>query len=115
MVGLLLLERGGRDMTKQVYNILSKDDSVDILKNGGIIYSIIISEKAINLQKLYEKMEISIEDEIVLDPSVEKIQETKKDVDRIYNNTVDFMTRLFESINERLKLLREKQFDSTFE
>lgn len=102
-------------MTKQVYDVVCKEETIDILKNDLVIYSVSSAEKSINLQILYEKMEISIDDEIFVKQQFEKIEEPKNDIDRIYNNTIDFMNRLLVSVNAKLKLLRERQQGSIFE
>lgn len=102
-------------MTKQVYNIIRKEETIDIYKNDEIIYSISVAEKTINLQKLYNQMDINIEDEIYFKRQSEKIEEPKNDADRIYNNTIDFMDRLLSSVDAKLKFLRERKKDSIFE
>jgi len=101
-------------MPKQVYDVIRKDDAIDICKNDDVIYSISIIDKSINLQNLYLSMNIDIADEIFIKQNFLKIEEPKNDSDRIYNNTIDFMNRLLYSINSKLKELRERQQDSIF-
>lgn len=102
-------------MTKQAYDVVRREETIDILKNNVTIYSISIAEKSINLQNLYKQMKISIDDEIYTKQKFKKIEEPKNDVDRIYNNTIDFMDRLLVSVDTKLKSLRERQQESIFD
>jgi len=101
-------------MPKQVYDVVRKDETIDIYKNDEAIYSISVENKSINLQSLYSHMKIDLEDEIFVKQAFVKIEEPKNDADRIYNNTIDFMNRLLGSISKKLKELRERQQDSIF-
>ena len=101
-------------MTKQVYDVVRKDETIDVYKNDEVIYSISVADKSINLQSLYLQMNIDLEDEILVKHDFVKIEEPKNDADRIYNNTIDFMNRLLGTINKKLKELRERRQDSIF-
>jgi len=101
-------------MTKQDYKIARGEEMIDIYKNEVKIYSISVMEKSINLMKLYDSMEIHIEDVCIGKEDFVKIEDPKNDSDRIYNNTIDFMSRLLDGVNEKLKSLRERQNESIF-
>ena len=101
-------------MTKQLYEVQIQEETIYIIKNGSAIYSIALKDKSINLKELYDKMEINIEDEIEVGEDVKNIENPKNDTERVYNNTIDFLNRLFVSVNEKLATLRARPANSIF-
>lgn len=102
-------------MIKQVvYDVIRDDETINITKDDIVIYSISVVEKSISLKDLYLAMDVKIEDDIRLKKPFEKIDTPQNDSERIYNNTVEFMNRLLYSVNEKLKVLREKNNDTIF-
>lgn len=114
MVELKLLERGGKGMPNQVYNILIQDENIQILKSGNIIYEVSIKNKTLNLAELYNRMSVDINDEYFYVEGLSKIESPQNDSERIFNNTLDFMSSLLVALNKKLKELREQPSTDTF-
>lgn len=110
----MLLRKGGSDMQNQAYNILIDGDSIIITKNGQQIYKILLSTKSINLKELYDNMQVDINDNYVYENEIKKIDEPKKDIERVFNNTFDFFNSLLVELNKKLTELRDKQESSVF-
>ena len=102
-------------MTSQLYDVQINGEKVDIVRNGSVIYSVSVIDKTINLKELYEKMEVNISDELILREGLEMMEIPKNDIDRVYNNTIDFVNRLIVSVNEKLITIRARQVNSIFE
>lgn len=101
-------------MQKQVYNITREEDCIKIWKNNNEIYSISIESKSINLKQLYDSMLIDINDEYYFAQGLMKVEEPKSDVERIFNNTFDFLSRLLVELNKKTKELSSKEDNATF-
>ena len=97
-----------------VYNILTSENQVHIQKGSSTIYVVSTIEKSINLKTLYERMEVSFDDEYVFAPGLQKKDDVRNDSDRIFNNVFDFMNRLLYEVNAKLKEIRERSDSSTF-
>lgn len=102
-------------MTKQLYDVQIKEEIICIIKNGSVIYSISVNDKSINLKELYDKMAINIDDEMEVQEDFKKIEDPKNDTERVYNNTIDFVSRLLFSVNEKLLNLRARPANGIFE
>lgn len=101
-------------MQKQVYNITREDECVKIWKNDKEVYCVLIESKSINLKQLYDNMLIDINDEYFFAHGLNKVDEPKSDVERIFNNTYDFLSRLLVELGKKTKELRAKESNSTF-
>ena len=102
-------------MTKQVYNILIRQDSIQIIKNDDVaVYEVLNKVKSINLAELYNSMEVDINDEYSLAQGLKIIESPQNDSERIFNNIFDFIDSLLMSLNNKLQELREKQSDDMF-
>ncbi len=101
-------------MQNQVYNITREEDCIKIWNNGNEIYCVSIESKSINLKQLYDNMLIDINHEYFFEQGLKKVDEPKNDVERIFNNTFDFLSRLLVELGKKTKELKDKENNSTF-
>ena len=96
-------------MPSQVYNIIRKEESIEVEKNDICIYSFLLKDKVINLANLYEAMNIDIDDVYCMKSGLHKVENPQKDSEKIFNNTYDFMYYLLSSLGKKITELKNKQ------
>lgn len=101
-------------MKNQVYNLTHEDNCIKVWKNTEEIYCISIESKSINLKQLYDSMKVDIDDIYFFAEGLKKFDEPKSDIERIFNNTFDFLARLLVELNKKMEELRARENSSSF-
>lgn len=102
-------------MPKQIYNLVAKQNSIEVIKNENLIYEIHLTNKSIDLNTLYNSMEVKIDDELEFCNTTTKVEVPKSDSERIFNNTYDFINNLIESLNKKINELKKQDDKSVFQ
>ena len=103
-------------MTKQVmYNLDLNDKEIYIHKDEQVLLSVSLENKSIDLKQLYNKMEVNIDDVYYFKKGLKKFEKPQGDGERIFNNVYDFLNSLLSNLNTKLKEIRERSDDDSFE
>lgn len=72
-------------------------------------FDISIVDKSIDIDKLYEWLDIKVENTLFIDPSCKSVESPTSEQERIYNNVLYFVETLINSVNLQLKQIRDDQ------
>lgn len=82
---------------------------IQLLIDGRTPFNVSIVDKNIDIDKLYEWLDIKVENTLSLDPSCPTFVNPTSEYERIYNNIYYFISTLLGSVNSKLQQIRTDQ------